>query len=60
MEPNDQALEAALARNLYGKPDGIAEHAQKIARYCRTSVATLAAQDDRDFAEGRIVFSSLS
>lgn len=58
-ESGDEALQSALARNLYGKPDGAAEHAPVIARYCRASVATLAAQDDRALAEGRVVFSSL-
>jgi cytochrome b pre-mRNA-processing protein 3 len=58
-EIDDQALESALARNLYGKPDGIAEHAPAIARYCRASVAVLAGQDDQTLATGHIVFSSL-
>jgi cytochrome b pre-mRNA-processing protein 3 len=58
-EPGDEALAAALTRNLYGK-DGVAEHAPVIAGYCRACVAALAAEDGRALAEGRVVFPPLA
>jgi cytochrome b pre-mRNA-processing protein 3 len=55
----DEDLSAALSRNLYGLATGRAEHAPDIARYVRTSVAALAAQNETDLEQGRVAFASL-
>ncbi|MHA1573528.1 MAG: ubiquinol-cytochrome C chaperone family protein [Alphaproteobacteria bacterium] len=52
------ALEAAIARNLYGTLSSPAVHASLMARYIRREMAALAKQDGSDLVAGRLSFGS--
>jgi cytochrome b pre-mRNA-processing protein 3 len=59
-DSGDEALMAALSRNLYGLAEGPAEHAPRIARYMRACATRLKAQKDADLAAGLVSFPAPS
>jgi cytochrome b pre-mRNA-processing protein 3 len=55
-ETGDSALAAALARNVFGKPDAVSATAERLARYVRRLRAVLMAQPDGSIVRGEIAF----
>lgn len=55
-DPADEALAAALGRNIFGKAEGEQAAAMRLARYVRAADRALAKQPAEDIADGRIAF----
>jgi len=55
-ETGEAVLAAALARNVFGKPEPVSAAAERLARYVRRFQATLVAQADASIARGEIAF----
>jgi cytochrome b pre-mRNA-processing protein 3 len=55
-EPGDDALAAALMRNVYGNNSGAETNVQRLARYVRKAASALAAQDASTIASGVVEF----
>jgi cytochrome b pre-mRNA-processing protein 3 len=58
-ESGDDALLAALSRNLYGMATGTAEDAQVLADYMRASAKVLATQNEVDILQGALAFPAI-
>jgi cytochrome b pre-mRNA-processing protein 3 len=58
-QPNDDALRAALARNLYGAKESDPAHVAEIAAYTRRVTTELTQQSDSDLENGIVIFPVL-